>query len=186
MRNRTRNIVAVILAGALMATAAPAAAQAQPAKDGQRAEVSRADMLTKLAPAYGIKNIKSQKVLQPGSASVGSQVTQQTDVGSALQSWEIVADGSYSTFWNAAPPRLNMGVNGASTAAGAVAIVANGSSHANQDWLEQWRSDTQFNLKNRHSGLCLGIDGASTSNGARAMQFACNTTAPNQRWAFVA
>jgi hypothetical protein len=72
----------------------------------------------------------------------------------------------------------------ASTAAGADAIQANGSSHANQDWEIVLRSGstTVFNLRNRHSRLCLGISGASTANGAQAAQFGCNYTAPNQGW----
>jgi hypothetical protein len=91
-----------------------------------------------------------------------------------------VVDGSYITPWNVATPRLNMGVNGASTAAGAVAIVANPSSHANQDWLRQDRTATQFNLKNRHSGLCGGrslsvagepdsVPGGSAASGGRRL-----------------
>ncbi|MGA5273332.1 acyltransferase family protein [Streptomyces cellulosae] len=72
---------------------------------------------------------------------------------------------------------------GASTAAGAVAIQANGSGDANQDWLLSWRSDTVFQMKNRKSGLCLGISGASTANGAQAAPFPCDGSA-NLGWAF--
>jgi len=185
MWKNTRKIVTAALAGMLMVAATPAAAQARPGDGSERSVRSISAARSLLATQFGIKNVKSQKVLQPGSASNGSQVTQQVDVNSALQNWELVVDGSYITPWNVASPRKNMGINGASTASGAVAIVANPSGHFNQDFLMEPRTATEFNLKNRHSGLCLGIDGASYNAGARAMQFPCNTTAPNQRWVLV-
>ncbi|MFD7244658.1 RICIN domain-containing protein [Streptomyces massasporeus] len=42
-----------------------------------------------------------------------------------------------------------------------------------------------FALKNRKSGLCLGISGASTANGAQAAQFRCDGSA-NQGWGLAA
>ncbi|MFL6055484.1 MAG: RICIN domain-containing protein [Actinoallomurus sp.] len=36
-------------------------------------------------------------------------------------------------------------------------------------------------LINRHSDLCLSVDGASTGNGARVLQWTCGTQA-NQQW----
>ncbi|MGN9909932.1 RICIN domain-containing protein [Phytohabitans sp. LJ34] len=187
MRKRTRNVVAVVLAGLLMAMASPAAAQAEPTKGSESyTVVSLSDLRTRLAPPYGILNHKSEKALQPGSATNGSVVTQQTPTGINLQRWDICChDGNYVTFWNAQTPRLNMGIDGASTAPGAAAIVANGAAHFNQDFDVIERTATEFNLKNRHSGLCLGIDGASENNGARAMQFACSPSAPNQNWSFI-
>ncbi|MFJ6542839.1 RICIN domain-containing protein [Streptomyces sp. NPDC091385] len=63
-----------------------------------------------------------------------------------------------------------MGIDGASTAAGAAAILANGSGDANQDWALTWCTDYVFEM-NRKGGLCLGISSASTANGATAAQF---------------
>jgi hypothetical protein len=40
-----------------------------------------------------------------------------------------------------------------------------------------------FALKNRKSGLCLGISGASTAPGAQAVQFRCDGSA-NQGWSW--
>ncbi|MER6526387.1 RICIN domain-containing protein [Streptomyces sp. NPDC001508] len=40
-----------------------------------------------------------------------------------------------------------------------------------------------FELHNRKSGKCLGIDGASTANGATAAQFTCDGSA-NQGWGY--
>jgi hypothetical protein len=37
-------------------------------------------------------------------------------------------------------------------------------------------------FKNRKSGLCIGVDGASTANGAFIKQFTCGNAAPNQTW----
>jgi Ricin-type beta-trefoil lectin domain-like len=37
------------------------------------------------------------------------------------------------------------------------------------------------NLINRYSDLCLSVDGASTGNGARALQWSCGTQT-NQQW----
>ncbi|MEV0643566.1 RICIN domain-containing protein [Streptomyces sp. NPDC050619] len=39
-------------------------------------------------------------------------------------------------------------------------------------------------MKNRKSGLCLGISNASTANGAVAAQFGCDGS-PNQGWQLI-
>ncbi len=185
MWKRTRNVVAVVLVGVLMCMASPSAAQAEPTKNSEPPPVSISDLRALGALEYAVRNFKSKKVLQAASDSNGAQVFQNNDVGAALQRWTLVVDGPYRTFWNAAPNGLNMGIDGASTAPGAVAIVAFGSVHFNQDFQVIAQTTTEFNLKNRHSGLCLGIDGASTAPGALAMQFTCSPTAPNQNWQLV-
>ncbi|NES17290.1 RICIN domain-containing protein [Micromonospora solifontis] len=81
-----------------------------------------------------------------------------------------------------------MGIDGASTASGAAAIIAAPGGSYNQDWKVLWTDSTQtwFRLQNRGSGLCLGISGASTANGALAAQFPCaNPPATNQTWQFL-
>jgi hypothetical protein len=49
------------------------------------------------------------------------------------------------------------------------------------------RPQTVFtaNLIDRHSNLCLSVDGASTDNGARVLQWDCGTQ-ENQQWRLVA
>ncbi|WP_405737028.1 RICIN domain-containing protein [Streptomyces sp. NBC_01537] len=65
-------------------------------------------------------------------------------------------------------------------------MTATGSSATNQDWTLDYSaySGSYFALKNRKSGLCLGISGASTASGAQAAQFTCDGSA-NQGWALV-
>jgi len=41
----------------------------------------------------------------------------------------------------------------------------------------------QIYFKNDKSALCIGVDGASTANGALLKQFGCSPGAPNQTWA---
>ncbi|MEV8597286.1 RICIN domain-containing protein [Streptomyces sp. NPDC052012] len=133
---------------------------------------------------YGIRNVKSKKFLQPlgGSGANGTKIVQQPfNADSLTQLWTRVPDGNYLTFQNYSG--RNLGIDGASTSAGAVAILANGSGDLNQDWQQIARNDTVFEMKNRKSGLCLGISGASTANGAQAAQFRCDGSA-NQGWEY--
>ncbi|MFJ8535585.1 RICIN domain-containing protein [Streptomyces sp. NPDC093591] len=193
MRKRcTRNVLGAVLAGALMAAASPAVANAQSSQGSDPTPVARTDIQSAARTdiqsaavvSYRVKNTKSQKYLQPsgGSSAVGAKIVQQPLSSASSQRWALVPDGSYVSFWNQGSD-LNMGIDGASTSAGAAAIQATPSGDANQDWLITWRSDTVFEMKNRKSGLCLGISGASTANGAQAAQFPCDGTA-NQGWAF--
>jgi hypothetical protein len=191
---RTRNVVGAVLTGALMAVASPAIADAQSSQSGDHGPVAIRDLKSaspdaKSASAaavtwYGIRNVKSEKFLQPsgGSTANGTKIVQEPFNASTLtQVWTRVSDGSYLTLQNYSGK--NLGIDGASTSAGAAAILANGSGDLNQDWLQVARNSTVFELKNRKSGLCLGISGASTANGAQAAQFACDGSA-NQGWEY--
>ncbi|MFE3830958.1 RICIN domain-containing protein [Streptomyces sp. NPDC059092] len=190
---RTRNAVGAVLAGAaLMAMASPAIAGAQSSRSSDPAPVAIQDVKSVspdaksvvAAAQYGIRNLKSEKFLQPsgGSTANGAKIVQQPFNASSLtQLWTRVPDGSYLSFENYSGK--NLGIDGASTAAGAAAIQANPSSDVNQDWVQIARNDSVFELKNRKSGLCLGISGASTANGAQAAQFACDGSA-NQGWEY--
>ncbi|GGW85031.1 alpha-glucosidase [Streptomyces galilaeus] len=191
---RTRNVIGAVLAGALMAVASPGVSNAQSSQSSDPKPVARtdvqsmagADVQSVAAVYYGIRNTKSLKFLQPsgGSTAAFAKIVQQPFNSSATsQLWGIVDDGSYVSFMNYSSG-LNMGIDGASTAAGAAAIQANPSGDLNQDWLITWRTDSVFEMKNRKSGLCLGISGASTANGAQAAQFGCDGST-NQGWAFV-
>lgn len=189
---RTRNVVGAVLAGALMAVASPAIADAQSSQSSDPAPVAIQDLKAgspdaKSAAAvawYGIRNVKSEKFLQPsgGSSANGTKIVQEPFNASSLtQLWTRVADGDYLSFQNYSG--RNLGIDGASTSSGAAAILANGSGDLNQDWKQIARNDTVFVLKNRKSGLCLGISGASTANGAQAAQFPCDGSA-NQGWEY--
>ncbi|MEV0636802.1 RICIN domain-containing protein [Streptomyces sp. NPDC050619] len=94
-----------------------------------------------------LRNLKSQKYIQPsgGSTSVGARLVQQPLSSGAWQSWWLVADGSFTTFWND-NSGLNAGIDGASTSAGAAAIQATPSGDLNQDWTLNWRSDSVFEV----------------------------------------
>ncbi|WJK32467.1 RICIN domain-containing protein [Solwaraspora sp. WMMA2065] len=77
-----------------------------------------------------------------------------------------------------------MGTSGASTASNTSAVIVNGSSSFDQDWVISAIDSTFFNLRNRkNTSMCLGIDGASTAAGARAAIYAC-ASAANQTWSF--
>ncbi|EKX62029.1 RICIN domain-containing protein [Streptomyces ipomoeae] len=187
--SRIRNAFAVILTGALMAVASPAIAS-DPAPSGSWAPnplpLSTLKEEAAAAPIVGLRNAKSGKFLQPtgnGTAN-GTRVVQQpgNDQNSS-QYWDMIQDGNYFSFDNGRASR-NLGIDGASTANGASAIIANPSGDANQDWIVipvSGGATDDAVLQNRKSGKCLGIDGASTANGAQAAQFTCDGS-ENQRW----
>ncbi|WP_406003190.1 RICIN domain-containing protein [Streptomyces sp. NBC_00829] len=184
---RTKNAVATVLAGAMIAVAGPAVAHAQSQQSEPWNEpVSLSTALRAKAATIGIGNLKSGKFLQPTGASTanGAKIVQQTgNQNLPAQNWTPVNDSPYTSFENAGSGR-NLGIDHASTAAGAAAIQANGSGDANQDWLlvpVAGYPDGYFAMKNRKSGLCLGISGASTANGAQAAQFRCDGST-NQGW----
>ncbi|MEU0119317.1 RICIN domain-containing protein [Streptomyces bobili] len=174
---RTRSAVATVLAGVLMVVASPAIAHAESPTSSDPAPPSTR------AESNVIMNSKSGKVLQAVSTANGARVVQQPRVvGQGLQDWFSFLDQAYRSFENFTSG-LNLGINGASTAAGAVAITATPSGDLNQDWFldDDAYIGAYFALKNRKSGLCLGISGASTANGAAAAQFPCDGTS-NQSW----
>ncbi|MDN0200776.1 RICIN domain-containing protein [Streptomyces sp. S.PNR 29] len=179
-----RNLVGAVLAGALMTAASPAVADAQSPQSSDPTAMTRADIQSAAAVTYRIKNTKSQKYLQSsgGGSAVGTKIVQQPLSSSTSQRWGIVEDGSFISFWTPTADK-NMGIDRGSKEAGAAAILANPSGDENQDWTLKWRSDTVFEMRNRNSGLCLGISGASEDNGAQAAQFPCDGKA-NQGWAF--
>ncbi|MFE2071110.1 RICIN domain-containing protein [Streptomyces sp. NPDC059467] len=167
-----------------------AVAHAQPSQNagwGHRipsSQILGGTLLSIQASGIGIGNLKSSKFLQANSTANGAKVVQEAgNSANLLQNWTPVNDSPYTSFENVSAGR-NLGIDGASTASGAAAIIANGSGDANQDWLlvpnSNYPSD-YFAMKNRKSGLCLGISGASTADGAQAAQFPCDGSA-NQGW----
>ncbi|MEV8597287.1 RICIN domain-containing protein [Streptomyces sp. NPDC052012] len=168
-----RNAGAAILAVALLAVASPAVAGTPSPQNSEPSSPL-------LAGAARLQNLKSGKYLQAVSTANGAAVVQQPYEGTGLQTWETWTFDGYFTFENFSAGR-NLGIDGASTASGAGAIIANGSSDLNQDWDREFLNGDYFRLINRKSGKCLGISGASTANGARAAQFPCDGSA-NQSW----
>jgi Trypsin/Ricin-type beta-trefoil lectin domain len=84
-----------------------------------------------------------------------------------------------------------IGIDGASVVAGAQAMqfYCDGRNQPADNQFFQLRSSGSgtFNLINGKSGMCLGVDGASTADGALIMQFPCASPSPvnNQAWQFV-
>lgn len=98
---------------------------------------------------------------------------------------EALRAGDYFVFRNENSKRC-IGVDRASTAAGAHVKQFDCDCTANQ----QWKLDTDHvvianhrALINGKSHLCIGVDAASTSAGADLMQFGCDQAA-NQQWTY--
>ncbi|WP_200308656.1 RICIN domain-containing protein [Streptomyces adelaidensis] len=186
--SRTRNVVAAAVIGAVMAVVSPAIASAESPSSSWTPNPLALSTLegSAAAPIVGLRNAKSGKFLQPtgnGTANGTKVVQQPGNDQNSSQYWDMIQDGDYFSFENGRSGR-NLGIDGASTANGAAAIIANGSGDANQDWVIIPVSGGQTDdarLQNRKSGKCLGISGASTDNGAQAAQFTCDGS-ENQRW----
>lgn len=162
-----KRAIAVLLLFFATGAAAPAAAQAK----GAEAQAS----------TFRIRNNWSKLYLQNnGSISNGVEVTQQPRNTNGYQEFQEVVDGQYRSFWHL-KSGLNMGINRGNTLPGAKAVLATPSGAFNQDWLLVPRSGSIVELRNRGSGLCLGIYDASTAAGAVAGQFACDGGL-NQGW----
>ncbi|MET8980921.1 RICIN domain-containing protein [Streptomyces sp. NPDC004539] len=190
---RPKQVLVAALAGTLMALASPTVAGAQSAPSSDLKPVALRDVMATSSAGksvaavtyYGIGNKKSGKFIQPlgGSSANGTRVVQQEfNANSLTQLWVRITDGDFLSFQNYSG--RNLGIDGASTANGANAIIANGSGDTNQDWKVVGRDEYTFELHNRKSGKCLGIVDASTANGAQAAQFTCNSNDVNQGWIY--
>lgn len=171
---------------ALMVVLSPTTA---PAATDDRAPVPismvLSDSSSLAATPVAVKNRKSSKYLQPSSTANNAVVRQESASSTDLQGWVLVNDSGYITLWNYGVNR-NLGTLGASTAPDTSAVIVNPAGSYDQDWFIAAVDDTYFRLKNRKdTSKCLGIDRASTANGARAAIYACGSTiAPNQTWSF--
>ncbi|WP_444949277.1 RICIN domain-containing protein [Micromonospora ureilytica] len=185
MRNKViRAAVSAAVTAALAVAVSPAAAHAE-ADD--RAAIPLSAVLSQskslAAVPFGVRNKKSLKFLQASSTANNAVVYQQNASSNLLQGWSLVNDAGYTTLWNYGVNR-NLGTSGASTASNTSAVIVNGSSSFDQDWLVSSIDGTFFYLKNRkNTSMCLGIDGASTAAGARAAIYTC-ANAINQTWSF--
>lgn len=100
------------------------------------------------------------------------------------------SNGSVGTFLNGGSGKC-LGVDGNSTAPDAqvMQFYCDGRQQPadNQYWRLQSIGSGHFLVKNTRSNLCLGVDGASTADGARIAQYGCDptpTTTENQAWRF--
>jgi hypothetical protein len=102
----------------------------------------------------------------------------------------VFAEGESGNFLNGKSAKC-IGVDGASTANGAQAMQfwcdSRNQPNDNQSWQLRSNGGDRFRIVNRHSGLCLGVDGASLENLARVQQFDCAAPDPNnnQSWRFL-
>lgn len=177
MRATCTQVIATMVAGVLLALASPALAHADSSPNSDPTGSSQLAVGTSR-----LKNLKSGKYLQAASTANGARIYQQSYSSSPLQTWEIYLFDGFYTFENFGAGR-NLGIDGASSESGAVAIIANGSSDTNQDWILDYEpyDGGYFRLLNRKSTKCLGISGGSTANGAQAAQFTCDLS-NNQGW----
>lgn len=117
----------------------------------------------------------------PGEPEEGFDIDEPAELGAAEQA---LATGEVISFRNQKSGRC-IGVDGASTANGALVkqFACDGSS--NQRWITT-RSGVEHVFENgKANGKCMGVDGASVSPGANIGQFNCGNFAPNQSWAMV-
>ena len=144
-------------------------------------------------PTYQVINYNSVLCLAVSSASTsnGATVYQWTCHGGTNQQWRMLNSNAYFTMSPAHSGKC-LAVAGASTANGAKVhqwdcqFNADGPAH-HQQWslavfqlpFEPRNQRTQ--IRNRHSGKCLEVAGASTSRGAHVRQRTCNGSL-NQVW----
>ncbi len=79
---------------------------------------------------------------------------------------------------------LRIGISGASTANGALAVQSTNFGAADHEWRVDSVGNGYFKLTNMRSGKVMGIENMSTSNGAKAIQWDDNGTADHE-WQFV-
>ncbi|PWI42771.1 alpha-galactosidase [Streptomyces sp. ICBB 8177] len=150
----------------------------------QSAPNGAADQRWLLLPAgdgtYTVENVASGKVLHvPARGGSGAQLIQSADDHAAGSHWNAVrgADGTY---------QLTAGSDGlaADTQGGAV-VQAPTSSATTQRWTLVPEPDpgTAYELVNGASGGRMDVDGDSTADGAKVLQWQENGQA-DQRWTF--
>lgn len=80
---------------------------------------------------------------------------------------------------------LNLAIGGGSTADGAQAIQWTATGGAEQNWIFDRQADSYYTVRNVNSGKVLGVQGASTSNGAAIQQQTRVAGSASQEWAVV-
>lgn len=178
------------LIGALVVVLGPAVAQAGSSHRDEAVAWKSLGRLLAQGTVLVIRNASadSNRVLQPSGGvqanGVSLVVANQSGGGISpnYQRWRTVGGDGVVSFWSIGTenPFLNMGIDRASTASGANAILAASDGHANQDWNLNPRGDgTLVRLRNAHSDKCLGVSGGV--GGTQVQQFTCDENI-NQRW----
>jgi hypothetical protein len=138
---------------------------------------------------YRNENSKRCIGVDRASTVAGARIMQFDCDCTANQQWQLdtehVVVVNHRAFINR-KSQLCLGVDGASTSPGADLMQFSCDRRANQQWSyeELGRNslgETTIRFRNANSNLCMGVDGASTANGAQIKQFACDTR-QNQRW----
>ena len=145
------------------------------------------------SPNYLFINYNSAKCMDVAHASIsnGATVHQWTCHSGNHQQWRMVPDWYTDGYFMIVNKNSNkcLDVAGRSTAHGARVHQWACHNGANQHWSitggpgggQPVPGNTRYLLRNRHSGKCLEVTGASSSNGATLRQANC-TAALNQIW----
>jgi len=177
--------VLCLLASGGIASAEPTAAETAKT-DEKTGELSQALQAFELA---SFQNVKSQRCIGVDGASTanGALLKQFSCDSSSNQNWHIQRSGIEHTMINQKSNRC-MGVSGASKTAGANLGQFGCDGSANQAWVLEALGGTTANpiarFINVNSNMCLGVDGASTANGAQLKQFPCDGSV-NQQWRLI-
>lgn len=123
------------------------------------------------------------------STNNGAKIHQWTYTGANNQ-WWVLQSSSYG-YGSVNMVNLNsgkcLGVGGGSTAVRAPIVQWDCNGNPDQTWFWAWTGHETgagwpiFNVVDWNSGMCLGITGGSTTVGAYAVQWGCNTS-PDQEW----
>jgi len=119
-----------------------------------------------------------------GSTAWGALAVQESCAGTPDEGWTAVSlpSGHYQISNGLG---LCLGVLGGSSVQGAAVVQWGCNGSPDQQWIPGGAtaadSDFSYQLVNASSRLCLGILGASASQGAAAVQWPCNGS-PDQRW----
>jgi len=157
------------------------------ASSAARGELSQALLALNLA---SFQNGKSNRCIGVDGASTanGALIKQFTCDGTSNQNWLGSGNSNAQNVVTNSKSSKCMGVSGASKTAGANVAQFTCDGTSNQIWLLTLVGGTATNpvltFQNVNSNMCLGVDGASTANGAQLKQFPCDGTL-NQEWRFI-
>jgi hypothetical protein len=133
------------------------------------------------ATLYNLVNLHSGKRLavDGGATSDGAGIIQWTADGTASQSWQLVADGSYFLIVNNGSGRA-LDVPGFTTTAGAQLDQWGINHGSNQRWQLKSRGDS-YTLISSSSGMLVDDQGAALGDGTPIIQWPANG-GDNQAW----
>jgi hypothetical protein len=149
--------------------------------------ITYADMyIPPLTGSYTLKNVNSGLVLgiNGGSTADGASAVQWTSTGSYDQMWQKLAlTGGYTKLVDVKTSKV-LGVYQGSKAAGANVVQWNDTGSLDQQWTFV-AVESNYEIVDRNSGLCLAVTGDSKTNGALLIQYTY-TGATSQLWQLVA